>query len=107
MHVMWRLVMQMRPMRQNIPTEKKQEEEHEDMISIAWLFREAISHILQPSWDMDGFPLFHTDFSNCNVLFDKEFNLTGVIDWTHSHTAPWEQFCPRVLEMIAPSLGVE
>ena len=42
---------------------------------------------------MDGFPLFHADFSNCNFLFDEEFNLTGVIDWTYSHTAPWEQFC--------------
>ena len=71
---------------------KKQDEGNDDMITIAWLYREAIPYILRFTWEAVGFPLFHNDFSNCNFLFDENFNLTGVIDWSHSHTAPWEQF---------------
>jgi aminoglycoside phosphotransferase (APT) family kinase protein len=64
-------------------------------ITLAWLYREAVSHFVNDEnslADLDGFPLWHADFSNCNILFDDDYNLTGIIDWSHSQSAPWELF---------------
>jgi len=62
-----------------------------DKIAIAWLYREATPYFLQP--EMDGqFPLCHADFSNCNILYGDDYNVTGVIDWTWAQSGPWEQF---------------
>jgi aminoglycoside phosphotransferase (APT) family kinase protein len=66
-----------------------------DVITLAWLYREAIPHFIKPDSQLsklEGFPLWHADFSNCNLLFDDEYNITGVIDWSNAQSAPWELF---------------
>lgn len=38
------------------------------------------------------FPIVHRDFLLHNILFDDEYNIVGVIDWEHAHSAPLEVF---------------
>jgi hypothetical protein len=60
-------------------------------IAVAWLYRKAISHFLNQGSD-DQFVLCHADYSNCNILYDDDYNITGVIDWTWAQVVPWELF---------------
>jgi len=70
--------------------ERKREEGNPDKIAIAWLYRKAIPHFLSPElFSCAEFPLCHADFSNCNLLFDDDYNIAGVIDWTWAQSAPW------------------
>lgn len=41
----------------------------------------------------DTYPLTHPDFQAQNVLFDDEFRIVGVIDWSYAHTVPVECMC--------------
>jgi hypothetical protein len=71
--------------------DRKLAEGNVDKIAIAWLYREAIPQFLQQGTD-DQFLLCHPDFSNCNILYDDDYNITGVIDWTWTQTCPWQLF---------------
>lgn len=35
----------------------------------------------------------HPDFQFHNILFDDNWTVVGVIDWTYTHTVPVETFC--------------
>ena len=82
-------------------------------ITLAWLYREAISYFVTPEngfSELSGFPLWHPDFSNCNFLFDDEHNITGVIDWSETQSVPWELFAcfPHELgRRVTPSGDVD
>jgi len=81
-------------------------EDDEDKITWAWLCLEAIPHFLQPQFQpsihhdasspvcprLKGFPLVHRDLNNCNILYNDNFKIVGVIDWTAVSTLPWESF---------------
>ena len=74
-----------------------------DKITIAWLYREAIPYILStesPTF-IPGFPLCHADFGSSNILFDDDFNITGIIDWTWAQSGPWQNFACFPFEFSA------
>jgi isoamyl acetate esterase len=72
-------------------SERKREEGNLDKIAVACLYRKAIPRFLSPElFNCPEFPLCHADFSNCNLLFDDDYNITGVIDWTWAQSRPWE-----------------
>lgn len=71
--------------------DQKLAESHDDKITVAWLYREAIPQFLQDGFHHQ-FPLCHADFGNCNILYDDDHNITGVIDWTWAQSGPWEHF---------------
>ncbi|KAG5950826.1 hypothetical protein E4U57_007347 [Claviceps arundinis] len=56
-----------------------------------WILKEAVSHIITEDRLHGPFPLCHFDLHYGNLLFDDEFNLTGVIDWDGAATAPLER----------------
>ena len=60
--------------------------------AIAWLFYESSQHILRSSPETGQFPLCQGDFTSANFIWDTDFNLKAVIDWTNSMTLP----CPMV-----------
>lgn len=60
--------------------------------TLAWLYLEAIPLICNPRLDNGPFPLRHPDLNNLNILFDDEFNVVGVIDWTLTQAVPWQTF---------------
>ena len=39
------------------------------------------------------YPLAHPDFTAQNILFDDEYNIVGILDWSYAHTVPTELFC--------------
>jgi hypothetical protein len=41
----------------------------------------------------ESFPLAHPDFHARNILFDDNFNIVAILDWSYSHTIPIEEFC--------------
>jgi hypothetical protein len=41
----------------------------------------------------DAYPLSHPDFQAQNILFDDDFNIVAIIDWSYAHTVPIECLC--------------
>jgi len=60
--------------------------------ALAWLYLQAIPLICNPSIDNGPFPLRHPDLNNLNILFNDEYNVVGVIDWTLTQAVPWQTF---------------
>ena len=42
---------------------------------------------------MVDYPLAHPDFTARNILFDDNFRIIGIVDWSYAHTVPTELFC--------------
>jgi hypothetical protein len=66
----------------------------------AWLRLQAVPNIAQAEFNSGPFPLHHPDLGGSNLLFDEEFNITGVIDWSGAFVAPVEAFCVMPLDFI-------
>ena len=64
----------------------------------AWLRVQAVPIIVQTEFNHGPFPLHHPDLNIANLMFDDEFNITGVIDWTGAFVAPVECFCIMPIE---------
>lgn len=56
-----------------------------------WVLKTAVPHFIIEDRIHGPFPLCHIDFHHGNLLFDDEFNLTGVIDWSYAQTVPMER----------------
>lgn len=56
-----------------------------------WVLKAAVPHIIIEDRLRGPFPLCHIDFHYGNLLFDDDYNLTGVIDWTGAQTVPLER----------------
>ncbi|KAH7205908.1 hypothetical protein DER44DRAFT_884006 [Fusarium oxysporum] len=56
-----------------------------------------LTHMIIEDRIRGPFPLCHLDLHFGNMLFDKEYNLTGIIDWSSAQAAPLEQLsvCPE------------
>jgi isoamyl acetate esterase len=60
--------------------------------TLAWLYLQAIPLICKPDLDNGPFPLRHPDLNNLNLLFDDEYNIVGLIDWTLTQAVAWQSF---------------
>ena len=56
------------------------------------LYLQAIPLFCSPELDHGPFPLRHPDLNNANILYDDDYNIVAVLDWTASQTAPWQSF---------------
>ncbi|KAI5859873.1 kinase-like domain-containing protein [Durotheca rogersii] len=56
-----------------------------------WILKTAISHFVIEDRLHGPFPLCHFDLHYGNLLFDDEYTLTGVLDWSQAETAPLER----------------
>lgn len=63
-----------------------------DWRTACWILKTAISYIVVEQGLHGPFPLCHLDFHYGNLLFDEDYNLVGVIDWTQAQTVPMERF---------------
>jgi hypothetical protein len=62
----------------------------------------ALQSMVNPVYDRGPFCLAHPDFQISNFLFDDEFNITGLIDWSGCQTLPFESFA-RHPDKIIPN----
>jgi hypothetical protein len=58
---------------------------HEDEVKV-------IPWLVDPKYKFGPFYLCHPDFSVFNFLFDDDFNITALIDWSGCQTMPIESF---------------
>ncbi|KAH8174145.1 phosphotransferase enzyme family protein [Sarocladium implicatum] len=63
----------------------------EEWLTACWVLKIAVSHIVVESRLRGPFPLCHLDLHHGNLLFDDEYNLVGVIDWSEAQTVPMER----------------
>lgn len=70
-----------------------------DWLTACWVLKTALAHTVIEDRVRGPFPLCHLDLHFGNLLFDDEYNLTGVIDWSHAQAAPIEQLsvCPELV----------
>jgi hypothetical protein len=62
-----------------------------EWITACWVLKTAVAHIIIEDRVRGPFPLCHLDFHHGNLLFDDEYNLRGVIDWSQAQTVPVER----------------
>ena len=67
------------------------------------ILKTATNHIVVEERIHGPFPLCHMDLHLGNLLFDQEYNLTGVIDWTQAQTVPLERLTVSPEFMTFPS----
>ncbi|EMT60926.1 hypothetical protein NOF04DRAFT_11110 [Fusarium oxysporum II5] len=68
-----------------------------DWLTACWVLKSGLTHMIIEDRIRGPFPLCHLDLHFGNMLFDKEYNLTGIIDWSSAQAAPLEQLsvCPE------------
>ncbi|KAI8632844.1 hypothetical protein F5Y19DRAFT_462629 [Xylariaceae sp. FL1651] len=69
-----------------------------DWLTACWVMKTALAHIIIEDRVRGPFPLCHLDLHYGNMLFDDDYNLTGIIDWSSAQAAPLEQLsvCPEL-----------
>ncbi|KAG6200444.1 hypothetical protein E4U35_006214 [Claviceps purpurea] len=78
-------------------------EEHADdpeWRAACWILKDATSHIIVEDRLHGPLPLCHFDLHHGNLLFDDEYNLTGVIDWDGAAAAPLERLADEKNQVI-------
>ncbi|KAK5996126.1 hypothetical protein PT974_04554 [Cladobotryum mycophilum] len=70
-----------------------------DWLTACWVLKTALTRIVIEDRVRGPFPLCHLDLHFGNMLFDTEYNLTGIIDWSSAQAAPLEQLsvCPELV----------
>jgi isoamyl acetate esterase len=58
----------------------------------AWLRLQTALAIVQMEFNQGPFPLHHPDLRFANILFDENYNITGIIDWSYTMAVPFEAF---------------
>jgi hypothetical protein len=56
----------------------------------AWLRWQAAVATVDLDFNYGPFPLHHLDLRLVNILFDDEYNVSGIIDWSYVMTVPVE-----------------
>jgi aminoglycoside phosphotransferase (APT) family kinase protein len=78
-----------------------------DWLTACWVLKTALAHTVLEDRVRGPFPLCHLDLHFGNLLFDDEYNLTGVIDWSDAQAAPIEQLSVSSELQIFPGLSKE
>jgi len=73
----------------------------QEWVAAARLLETAVTSMITEDNIHGPFPLCHIDFHYNNILVDDEFNITGLIDWSHAQIVPVERFA-IIPEFVAP-----
>jgi hypothetical protein len=78
-----------------------------DWFTACWVLKSSLPYIIIEDRVRGPFPLCHMDLHFGNLLFDDQYNLKGVIDWSNAQAAPLEQLaaCPEFVTF--PGLSAE
>jgi len=60
----------------------------------------ALQHLIDQRTAAGPFFLVHRDYQINNILFDDEYNITALLDWSGCQTVPLESFATRPSKMI-------
>ncbi|KAH6853877.1 kinase-like domain-containing protein [Chaetomium sp. MPI-CAGE-AT-0009] len=62
-----------------------------EWLAACWVLKTAVPHIIIEDRLRGPFPLCHLDLHHGNLLFDDDYNLMGVVDWSQAQTVPLER----------------
>lgn len=79
----------------------------EQWATAAWILEQALPSMVVEDHIYGPFPLCHVDLHYNNILFDKDFNITGIIDWSGAQTVPVERFLASPEFATYPGLSTE
>jgi isoamyl acetate esterase len=79
----------------------------EQWATAAWILEQALPSMVVEDHVYGPFPLCHVDLHHNNILFDKDFNITGIIDWGGAQTVPLERFLASPEFAVFPGLSTE
>jgi aminoglycoside phosphotransferase (APT) family kinase protein len=71
------------------------------------VFEQTLSQLVLMEKMAGPFPLKHMDLHFNNILFDDDFNITGILDWTAAQTVPCESFAVYVEFIVSPNAPEE
>ncbi|EPE04024.1 hypothetical protein F503_04872 [Ophiostoma piceae UAMH 11346] len=74
-----------------------------DWRTACWVLKSSLTHIALGDRVHGPFPLCHLDLHRGNMMFDDEYNLTGIIDWANAQAAPLEQLSVCMELMTFPA----
>jgi isoamyl acetate esterase len=80
---------------------------NEQWATAAWILEQALPSMVVEDHVYGPFPLCHVDLHHKNILFDKDFNITGIIDWSGAQTVPLERFLASPEFATFPGLSTE
>ena len=80
----------------------KQLPKDHDQCFAAWIRLQTATSLVQLEFNHGPFPLHHIDLRLANILFDKDYNVTGIIDWSYAMTVPLETFANLQSDFGAP-----
>ncbi|ATY64775.1 GDSL Lipase Acylhydrolase family [Cordyceps militaris] len=68
-----------------------------EWLTACWVLKSALPYMIIEDRVRGPFPLCHLDLHYGNMLFDEDYNLTGIVDWSNAQAAPLEQLsvCPE------------
>ena len=69
-----------------------------------WLLEKALTTVVTGEHVYGPFPLCHMDFHSKNILVDEDYNITGILDWSHAQSVPIERFA-MIPELIYASVA--
>ncbi|KAK7757136.1 hypothetical protein SLS62_000683 [Diatrype stigma] len=72
-----------------------------------WVLKNAVTHFIVEDRIKGPFPLCHLDLHYGNLLFDADYNLTGVIDWSRAQMVPFERSAISPEFVTAPAAPEE
>ena len=81
--------------------------EDEQWATAAWILEQALPSMVVEDHIYGPFPLCHVDLHHDNILFDEDFNITGIIDWSGAQTVPLERFLASPEFATFPGLSAE
>jgi aminoglycoside phosphotransferase (APT) family kinase protein len=67
----------------------------------AWFLEKAVTSMVTDEHIYGPFTLCHIDLHFNNILVDGDYNITGIINWSHAQTVPIERFA-LISEFIPP-----
>ena len=73
----------------------------QDALFHSYLYRLSLPFLMNGTRSAGPFPLAHNDLGVHNVLFDEDWKLVGVIDWSGACVVPWESFAPGEMACTA------
>lgn len=79
----------------------------EQWATAAWILEQALPSMVVEDHVYGPFPLCHVDLHHDNILFDEDFNITGIIDWSGAQTVPLERFLASPEFATFPGLSAE
>ncbi|OQE44653.1 hypothetical protein PENCOP_c002G03791 [Penicillium coprophilum] len=72
-----------------------------DWGAAAWFLEKSLTSMVMEEYIYGPFPLCHLDLYYNNILVEKDFNITAVLDWSNVQTVPVERFVVNP-EFVAP-----